>query len=181
MAQLTCPQGCGTYPEGWTNCRSCFSVLLPDPAASEPDHAVEVVESNDPTGSSTCPECHGGMLADEDECSHCGAAAQAPPWQACRVHGPWGVVEIGAEPLRIGRSSPDAAVAAALAESDIVSRSHCELVVRDGRTWLRDVGSANGTYLNDRRLEAGDPVAVGAGDTIRLGSSVRLEIGDRRG
>jgi hypothetical protein len=48
-----------------------------------------------------------------------------------------------------------------------VSRHHAHLV-QDATGWmLRDLGSANGTYLNDQLLEA--PIAAKTGDRIRFG------------
>ena len=48
-----------------------------------------------------------------------------------------------------------------------VSRHHAHLTL-DGETWtIRDLGSANGTYQDDRLVEA--PVPVHAGDRIRFG------------
>ena len=47
-----------------------------------------------------------------------------------------------------------------------VSRQHCELRVEEGRVYLRDLGSSNGTYHNSIRvqetlLKAGDEVVIG--------------------
>jgi hypothetical protein len=43
-----------------------------------------------------------------------------------------------------------------------------------------DVGSVNGTFVNDRSLAPGEPHPVVAGDTVRLGSdpALRLAVGD---
>jgi hypothetical protein len=54
-----------------------------------------------------------------------------------------------------------------------ISRRHAVLVrAADGALTIVDVGSANGTTLNDddTRLETGTPVAVGDGDRIHLGA-----------
>ncbi|MBC7287235.1 MAG: FHA domain-containing protein [Armatimonadetes bacterium] len=48
-----------------------------------------------------------------------------------------------------------------------ISRSHARLFQREGRWYIEDVGSANGTFLNDRRVHA--PVEIRAGDRIRVG------------
>jgi len=47
-----------------------------------------------------------------------------------------------------------------------VSRQHCEIRVEDGKAVLRDLGSSNGTYHNNSRVEeaslsAGDEVVIG--------------------
>jgi len=35
-----------------------------------------------------------------------------------------------------------------------VSRSHCEVFVSEGQVWVSDLGSHNGTYVNDQRIGA---------------------------
>ena len=40
-------------------------------------------------------------------------------------------------------------------EGRTVSRRHALLVRRDGRWWIADTGSANGTFLNDDRVPPG--------------------------
>ena len=46
------------------------------------------------------------------------------------------------------------------------SRSHCEVVFRDGEYWLVDESSANGTFVNGERARH---VALTPGDRIRIG------------
>lgn len=55
-------------------------------------------------------------------------------------------------------------------ESLGISRQHAELREEAGAVVLHDLGSANGTYLNDQRLS--QPVALHDGDLIRLGQIV---------
>lgn len=71
-------------------------------------------------------------------------------------------------PLRMGRY-----VIGRTAEADLrlplpsVSRRHCEIVVDEGGPRARDLGSSNGTFLNDLRLTSETP--LGPGDTISIG------------
>jgi hypothetical protein len=51
-----------------------------------------------------------------------------------------------------------------------VSQMHARLFGRDGAWFVEDLGSTNGTYLNDRRVSA--PVQVRAGDVVRVGKTV---------
>jgi FHA domain len=51
-----------------------------------------------------------------------------------------------------------------------VSQMHARLVDRDGSWYVEDLGSTNGTFLNDRRVQA--PVEVHAGDVVRIGKTV---------
>ncbi len=77
----------------------------------------------------------------------------------------------GPRPLRIGRGDTcDLRIA-----DDCVSRSHAELRA-DGERWLlRDLGSMNGTWVNDVRVIG--EVRVRDGDAVRFGhSGYRLAI-----
>jgi len=51
--------------------------------------------------------------------------------------------------------------------SSQVSRRHCELFEDDGRLIIRDLGSANGTFVNGKRI--GSQQVVKAGDVITVG------------
>jgi DNA-binding winged helix-turn-helix (wHTH) protein len=53
-------------------------------------------------------------------------------------------------------------------DSPTVSRRHARIVLAGGSAMIEDLGSKNGTYLNDRRLSG--PTALADGDVIRLGS-----------
>jgi signal transduction histidine kinase/pSer/pThr/pTyr-binding forkhead associated (FHA) protein len=80
------------------------------------------------------------------------------------------------EPQLIGRSSESMPIT-----DSTVSRRHAELTPDNGTWYLRDLDSANGTYINGRRLT--DRVALSPGDQIRCGSTLLLfmpEPDDRR-
>lgn len=57
-----------------------------------------------------------------------------------------------------------------LLKSGTVSRRHARLVIGTDRAELEDLGSKNGTYVNDRRV--GEPTPVVDGDQLRVGSLV---------
>ncbi len=50
-----------------------------------------------------------------------------------------------------------------------VSQVHARLSARDGAWYAEDLGSTNGTFLNDRRLQTA--AEVHAGDVVRLGKT----------
>ena len=50
------------------------------------------------------------------------------------------------------------------------SQHHAKLSAREGGWVLEDLGSTNGTYLNDRRVA--EPVQVHAGDVVKIGKTV---------
>lgn len=67
--------------------------------------------------------------------------------------------------LRIGRAE-DVEIAL---RGAAVSRHHAELETRDGRTWIRDCESHNGTLVNGKRIQ-GD-VELARGDVVSVGSA----------
>ena len=90
-----------------------------------------------------------------------------------RVEGPALVVRSGGgragetfrpagERTRIGRS-PDCEI---FLDDVTVSRNHAVLVERDGRFFVEDQGSLNGTFVNRRRI---DNQELGNGDELQIG------------
>lgn len=63
----------------------------------------------------------------------------------------------------IGRQ-PDADIRIPLNE---ISRHHCELNLNGSKATIKDLGSSNGTYVNDKRIEG--ETALKAGDRITVG------------
>ena len=53
------------------------------------------------------------------------------------------------------------------AGSDAISRHHCLLLKSDEKVTVRDLGSRNGTFVNERRVEAETPLHHG--DELRVG------------
>ncbi len=56
-----------------------------------------------------------------------------------------------------------------------VSRQHARLEVHDRSLFIADLGSTNGTYLNDARLPAHRPCLLRNGDAVRLGM-LRMQV-----
>ncbi|WP_376792523.1 FHA domain-containing protein [Thermoflexus sp.] len=50
-----------------------------------------------------------------------------------------------------------------------VSRRHARIFYHDGHFYIEDLGSTNGTYLNNKRLVSGLPYALQDGDELRFG------------
>jgi pSer/pThr/pTyr-binding forkhead associated (FHA) protein len=53
------------------------------------------------------------------------------------------------------------------AGSEAISRNHCELLVTESGVTVRDMGSRNGTYVNDEKIEG--VKTLSNGDTLRIG------------
>ena len=60
-----------------------------------------------------------------------------------------------------------------LPDDSYASQLHARFFRRDGRLWLEDLGSTNGTYLNTKPVA--EPVALRRGDRVQIGRTV-LEV-----
>lgn len=76
---------------------------------------------------------------------------------------------LGSSPLKLGRSSDNAVV---LQDPQSSSR-HAEIAPGpDGASYtVTDLGSTNGTYVNEQRLSAHTPQTLNHGDTVRIGNT----------
>lgn len=69
-------------------------------------------------------------------------------------------------PIEIGRA-PGCAVQ--LGDSE-VSRCHCSVIGNEDGAWLEDLGSANGTWVNDQRVIG--RILLRDGDVLRVGRTL---------
>ena len=79
------------------------------------------------------------------------------------------VFELGDE-VTVGRS-PGCAVP--LDDDTFASSIHARVFRRSGELWIEDLGSTNGTFLNDERLDV--PARLRRGDRVKVGSTI-LEV-----
>ncbi|MCA1684505.1 MAG: FHA domain-containing protein, partial [Planctomycetia bacterium] len=95
---------------------------------------------------------------------------------------PGSMQRLAAGRTRLGRSHENAVRFADLS----VSRRHATIAADPlGATWLTDLNSTNGTYLNDGRVAPHVPHRLHDGDRVRLGATavvkfVRLDPCDER-
>lgn len=78
---------------------------------------------------------------------------------------------LGQQPLTIGRG----AAAGIQIYDEFISRTHCELSLREGQVVLRDLNSHNGTHVNGQRIQE---AKLKSADKITLGLTelvVRLQ------
>ncbi|MBD2449371.1 FHA domain-containing protein [Nostoc sp. FACHB-152] len=61
-----------------------------------------------------------------------------------------------------------------LPDAEIVSRSHAQIQVDGSNYFLEDLGSSNGTFLNDTKLEPGITYQLNVGDRIDLGQGNKV-------
>jgi len=87
-------------------------------------------------------------------------------------------ISIGRFPFLVGRD----AVCHLRPASTLVSNQHCAISSRDGCFFIRDLGSTNGTFINEeplrgqRKLQHGDTLRIGPLDfDIEIDSSIERE------
>jgi hypothetical protein len=68
----------------------------------------------------------------------------------------------------VGRRTSQSEPGIAL-NDEVVSRRHLEILLKDGKYWLNDLGSTNGTMLNDDRIIAGNLYELKHNSKIGLG------------
>jgi len=56
-----------------------------------------------------------------------------------------------------------------------ISRNHSKIFCRDDELWIIDLGSTNGTFVNDERIK--QPVVLKQGDYVRIGLTTILRFG----
>jgi predicted component of type VI protein secretion system len=74
------------------------------------------------------------------------------------------------ESISIGRDGNNDLVM----DSSAISRDHAVVKVEDGRWYLEDRGSFNGTYLNGTRVVPGTPLPLRHADRISMGSETLI-------
>ncbi len=75
------------------------------------------------------------------------------------------MLPLGNFPITIGRSPSSTLVL----EDEYVSGRHARLTASDGHWWIEDLGSRNGTFVDDERLL--EPRELLPGTTVRIGQT----------
>ena len=78
-------------------------------------------------------------------------------------------IPLGGEPLVVGRAADNSVVL----QDDYVSSQHARFFAQDGRWYVEDLGSTNGTQVGGNRITNQVPLHVGT--TVRLGKTL-LEV-----
>ena len=142
-----------------------------------------VVPVSEPNGSGhhegeqICMVCGSSNQPKAHFCGRCGASLAGRPAGRIQVLGPNGVLwerRILENPFNIGRRSLSRQIFPHLDltyndPAAYVSRQHARILADAGGYFIEDLGSANGTFLNDRRLPGGVPTRLRNGDRVRIG------------
>ncbi|MDT0158200.1 FHA domain-containing protein [Microbacterium sp. ARD32] len=154
----------------------CFGCGLEIVAAATAVTAAP--SSTSPTPAVTTADCAGcgrPLANAADVCVFCGGTAAVTVVDAgARVVLPDGREVAVGSALVIGRMSASAVVASAL-DFDGVSRRHALLSDEGDGLFVRDLGSTNGTWLEDTPVEGERRVPPGR-TTLRLGARIEITI-----
>jgi hypothetical protein len=148
MSHIYCPE-CGFQNQESANyCSKCGTLLVKDETGADTTMAFTPEEGNEETATPFEGAVDGPALVVR---SGGGRAGE---------HFPLGAGED--QRTTIGRS-PDCDI---FLDDVTVSRRHAVLVQREGKVFIEDQGSLNGTFLNRRRIEAGE---LEDGDELQVG------------
>jgi pSer/pThr/pTyr-binding forkhead associated (FHA) protein len=75
-------------------------------------------------------------------------------------------INLSGSPILVGRN-PEATL---VLDDDYASGRHARIYPEDGRWYVEDLGSTNGTFIGRERVER--PTALAAGTTLRVGQTV---------
>ncbi|WP_430868039.1 FHA domain-containing protein FhaB/FipA [Demequina aurantiaca] len=98
----------------------------------------------------------GGMMAKEAVAAH--LAVTSGPLKGTTI-------PLGSAPVLIGR----AATCTVVIDDDYCSSRHCRVYPDNGQWMVEDLGSTNGTFLSNQRVD--DPVPFHMGDRLLLGAT----------
>jgi hypothetical protein len=89
----------------------------------------------------------------------------------------WGEVEVKGT-LFLGRDPDFSPLGNRLEQGDFlwVSRRHAEIYVKEGRLFVRDVGSTHGTSVNDTQIDANEPAELRDGDRVAFSKQLTATV-----
>ncbi|CBG70804.1 conserved hypothetical protein [Streptomyces scabiei 87.22] len=120
-----------------------------------------------------CPCGVVAVRSDQLVCRACFAPYSLDASARVELVFPTGVLTVPAgRPLVLGREA-DAVTARLLEPYGNLSRRHASVRVdADGCAWIRDEGSMNGTFVEERRIVSGEWVPLVVGDRLRLAADL---------
>ena len=78
-------------------------------------------------------------------------------------------IEITKPEFVIGKKA--SAVDGCISFNKMISRVHCKIIKQNNKYYIQDLGSANGTFVNGKRIIVNDMEQISSGDTIRFANS----------
>ncbi len=108
-----------------------------------------------------------------DEQNTAGEKTMFIPWEQKSEHKLYGMgksnknqIDLNNSPITVGKLQGAADV---IINDESISRLHAKFTAKNGKYWLADLNSTNGTYKNGLRLSPNESVIIEPGDEIGLG------------
>jgi hypothetical protein len=198
MGLVICPTCRAPRDPAGILCAECGTNLTGAPPADDDWPAREAEQAQ--------PQEAGGSLAAPAEpaepaepalpaCPHCGAEVPDPDNLVCvsclrplskrpsrqarlRLRLPAGErVLLPGDDLVLGRDPAVSPIAAGIADYDNVSRRHATIGLdADGRAWVRDEDSTNGTWRNGTPVPPGTRIPLTDGDVVQLAADLKVPL-----
>jgi len=89
---------------------------------------------------------------------------------------PWGATTLIDRPLKIGRDPAYSTFARQLWADPRISRRHAEIEPQPDGLLLRDLGSSNGTYIDDELLPARSSILITSDIQLRFGTDLAVKL-----
>ncbi len=159
--------------------RPTAAPAAPALTAAPPRPAVQPFPAPAPVAHPRCPKCGHVNKPGARFCGACGTSLAGRPPAVLQVLGPRGVlwerrIASNENPFLIGRRSVSRQVFPHidLTYSDpaaYISRRHAQILIDERGYRLQDLGSENGTFVNDVRIPSNQAVPLHNGDIIQVG------------
>ncbi len=188
MAGVICPVCHTGNTDDEALCKTCGMLLAEaeEPRSAEPGRPAPVPDRAPASPAAKCPACRAEIPDPANlVCVEClePLAAQAAPAAPARTRRGGAALRLVfagqavdvPQPgsVLLGRDPGLSPVAGLFARHDNVSRRHASVGVEtDGRGWVRDEHSTNGTFVNNTPVPAGQTAPLADGDRLRIASDV---------
>jgi hypothetical protein len=191
MASVRICLSCGheNLLDGYPLCSRCGTSLATVSRTEKTESVMEARPARQAAQALESPSKNGGR-APARTCPICGEPGE-PGQERCIKHQmvlvssanlatankvviegwPWGGSEEVSEPLRVGRLETFSRLAARLAKYDNISGRHAEFFLHDGVLFIKDVGSTNGTFVDDIRIPVEKPERIGDSTRVRFAAN----------
>lgn len=93
-----------------------------------------------------------------------------------QIEWPWGQRSDVVDVLAVGRDYAFSQLARELTPYTHVSRRHAELLVHGDSVWIRDLGSRNGTFVNNEEVPRGQAFLIDSDAIVRFGPLLAVSL-----
>jgi hypothetical protein len=133
-----------------------------------PTGPQSVPEGSQPQSGVDTPSAESDWARDEQNVASRQVRAQ--------IQWPWGQQTDLVDILQVGRDYAFSPFARELTPYTHVSRRHAELLVHGDGVWIRDLGSRNGTFVNNEEVPRGQAFLIDSDAIVRFGPLLAVSL-----